>query len=373
MKPVSVTLVGSSPWDRDIHANDVNLRPAQALAECLGAPYNVIVPAGDAAPGFVDLDPVRLYRVRGGSRPAFLRAARRTIDHGSPARADVLMSSDPLAAGAVELSRTRWTIPHIMQVQGDVLDPGPEYGGALKRVALALVSRVAVRRASAVRVVSAGLRDRAERFTRRPVAYVPSRVDTRLFLPAPDSCPKPIHMVMIGSLVQRKNHVTVLRAWPQVLTAVPDARLIILGDGPARSELRDLILDLRIDRHVELRGSVHQAEVVSVLQQARAVAHPAWSEGQPRAVLEAMACGLPVLCSDISAHREIVGPQVGRLLAPASVHDWAEAIIALLTDTERALQMGRDARRHVSEHHDFDLMIRCFADFIQDVAAGERT
>ncbi|WP_406313517.1 glycosyltransferase family 4 protein [Streptosporangium sp. NBC_01639] len=373
MKPVSVTLVGSSPWDRDIQVNDVNLRPARALAERLDAPYNVIVPAGDAEPGFVDLDPVRLYRVRGDSRLGFLQAARRTIDHGPTARSDVLMSSDPLAAVAAELSHTRRFTPHIMQVQGDILDPGHEYGGTLKRMALALVSRAAVRRASGVRVVSDGLRERAERFTRRPVAYVPSRVDTKLFFPAPDSYPKPIHLVMIGSLVRRKNHVTVLRAWPAVLEAVPGARLVILGEGPTRSELRDLIFDLHIEQHVELRGPVPQTEVVSVLQQAHAVAHPAWSEGQPRAVLEAMACGLPVLCSDISAHREIVRPHVGRLLAAASVHDWAEAISTLLTDPERARQMGRDARRYVSEHHDFDLMINRFADFIQSVSAGERT
>lgn len=117
MKPVSVTLVGSSPWDRDIQVNDVNLRPARALAERLDAPYNVIVPAGDAEPGFVDLDPVRLYRVRGDSRLGFLQAARRTIDHGPTARSDVLMSSDPLAAVAAELSHTRRITPHIMQVQ----------------------------------------------------------------------------------------------------------------------------------------------------------------------------------------------------------------------------------------------------------------
>ncbi|MDP9866840.1 MULTISPECIES: glycosyltransferase family 4 protein [Streptosporangium] len=371
MKPVSVTLVGSSPWAHDLHADDVNLRPALALAERLGAPYNVIVPAGGAAAGFVDLDPVRLYRVPDGSRPVLLREARHVIDHGLRARGDVLMSSDPLAAVAAELSRTRRTTPHIVQIQGDVLDPGPEYGGPLKRAALAVVSRAAVRRASAVRVVRRGLRERAQRLTRRPVIHVASRVDTRMFVPAPAPCLKPIHTVMVGSLLHLKNHATVLRAWPRVLENVPDARLVVLGEGPARSQLLGQARALGVEDHVELRGAVPQAEVVSVLQHARVLAHPSWSEGQPRAVLEAMACGLPVLCSDIPAHREIVGPEAGRLLAPAQARDWAEAITTLLTDTERARQMGNGARRYVSEHHDFELMIDRFADFIQGVVAED--
>lgn len=371
MKPVSVTLVGSSPWGHDLHADDINLRPALALAERLGAPYNVIVPAGAATPGFVDLDPVRLYRVPAGSRPAFLREARHMIDHGLRARGDVLMSSDPLAAVAAELSRTRRTTPHIVQIQGDVLDPGHEYGGPLKRAALAVVSRTAVRRASAVRVVRQGLRERAQRLTRRPVVHVASRVDTRMFAPAPAPCLKPVHTVMVGSLLHLKNHATVLRAWPHVLEAVPDARLVVLGEGPARSQLLGLIRALGVEHHVELRGTVPQAEVVSVLQRAQVFAHPSWSEGQPRAVLEAMACGLPVLCSDIPAHREIVRPEAGRLLAPAQARDWAEAVTTLLTDTGRARQLGNGARRYVSEHHDFELMIDRFADFIQDVAAED--
>jgi glycosyltransferase involved in cell wall biosynthesis len=373
VKPLSVTLVGSSPWNRDLHANDVNLRAAMALADRLGGTYNVIVPAGNADPGPVDLEPVRLYRLDCASRWAFIQKARHMIDHGIPVPADILMSSDPLAAIAAELSRTSRNTPHILQIQGDVLDPGREYGGPLRRAGLALASRAAVRRASAVRVVSEGLRGRVQRLTPCPVAYVPSRVDTQLFSPPPASFLKPIHTVMVGSLVPRKNHTTIIRAWPRVLNTVPDARLVILGDGPARSQLGELIRAYGIERHVELRGPVPQTEIVSILQQARTFAHPAWSEGQPRAVLEAMACGLPVLCSDIPAHREIVHRQTGRLLATAEVREWAEAITAMLTDAAGSREMGGEARRYVKEHHDFQRMINHFADFIRSVATEDVT
>jgi glycosyltransferase involved in cell wall biosynthesis len=368
VKTISVALVGSSPWNRELRADDGDLRSARALAECLGGTYSVIVPSGGAAPGFTDLGAVHLYRVAGHSRPTFLRAARRTIDHGLPRRCDILLSSDPLAAVAAELSRSRAVTPHIVQIQGDVLDPGPTYGSALKRVGLALVSRAAVRRASAVRVVREGLRQRAERLTRRPVAYVPCRVDTRFFSPPEDGSPRPVHAVMVGSLLPLKNHATVVRAWPYVLDRFPEAKLVVLGEGPERPRLHGLIHDLGVERHVDLRGAVPREEVVSTLRQARLIAHPSWTEGQPRAVLEAMACGLPVLCSDIPAHGEIVRPATGALLAPGAVREWADAIISMLADPERVLLASAAARRYAAEHHDFDRMIEMFADFIRDIA-----
>ncbi|MCA2229192.1 glycosyltransferase family 4 protein [Nonomuraea aurantiaca] len=373
MRPVSVTLVVSSPWTRDLRADDGDLRSARALAERLGGPYSVIVPSGAAEPGFTELGAVHLYRVPDLSRPAFLRAARHTIDHGLPRFCDVLLSSDPLAAVAVELSRTRTRTPHIVQIQGDVLDPGPAYGGVVKRAGLALVSRAAVRRATAVRAVRQGIKRRAEQWTRRPVAYIPSRVDTRFFAPSAAPGLRPIHAVMVGNLLPVKNHASVIRAWPHVVDRVPGARLVVLGEGSERPRLQSLINDLGVGDHVELRGSVPRDEVVRTFGQARLAVHPSWSEGQPRAVLEAMSCGLPMLCSDIPAHREIIRPETGALLTPGDVRGWAESIVSLLADPERAWSTGAAGRRYVAEHHDFDVMIDMFAGFIRDIAMSAGT
>ncbi|GAA3255645.1 glycosyltransferase family 4 protein [Nonomuraea helvata] len=373
MRPISVTLVVSSPWKRDLRPDDGDLRSARALAERLGGPYSVIVPSGGAEPGFTDLGSVHLYRVPGRSRPAFLRAARRAVDHGLPRSSDILLSSDPLAAVAVELSRTRARTPHIVQIQGDVLDPGPAYGGVVKRAGLALVSRAAVRRATAVRAVRQGIKRRAEQWTRSPVACIPSRVDTRFFAPPAVPGPRPIHTAMVGNLLPVKNHATVLRAWPHVLGRVPGARLVVLGEGPERPRLQRLINDLGIEDHVELRGSVPRDEVVHTFRQTRLAVHPSWSEGLPRAVLEAMSCGLPVLCSDIPAHQEIIRPETGALLAPGVVREWAEGIVSFLADPERAWSAGAAGQRYVAEHHDFDVMIDMFADFIRDIAMRPRT
>ncbi|ETK33482.1 glycosyltransferase [Microbispora sp. ATCC PTA-5024] len=154
MIPVSVAVVGSNP----VAPDDPNIEMGRGLAERLGGRYDLVVPAGPADAGLVDLHPVRLHRVAARGRLGYLLAARRTLDRIAPAKRQVLMSSNPLAALVVEGSALRATVPHIFHVQGEIVRPGPEYGGPLKRLALGAVTRMAVRRASGVRVVSDGLR-----------------------------------------------------------------------------------------------------------------------------------------------------------------------------------------------------------------------
>jgi len=385
---VSVILVGSSPWRPLLTPDDLNLRPALALARRLGGRYDVVVPQGGAPVGDVDLGAVRLHRVPDRDRLTFLLAARRAVDRAAAAGPGaaasdgsngrrILISSDPLAALAIETSRARSTMPHLVQIQGEVLKPGPEYGGRLKRISLGAVARFAVRRANGVRVVSDVLRAAVAGMCDTPVAMIGSRVDTALFAPTPGALQdrsvagggdRP-YAIMVGALAARKNHTTVVHAWRAVLDAVPGARLVILGEGDRRPVLEVLIDRLGLGDDIELAGAVDHPDVVRRLAGARCLLHPSWSEGQPRAVLEAMASGVPVICSDIPEHRELVTADVGRLVPTDDPAAWAAAVIRLLGDPS-AGAMGDRARRLVVDRHDYDASIDRFADFIRQVAAA---
>ncbi|MGI5156877.1 glycosyltransferase family 4 protein [Microbispora sp. CA-102843] len=369
MSPLSVLVVGASAWRAGPPRDDPNVRTAQALADRLGGRYDIVCPCGDAAPGTIDLGAVRVHRVRTARRAAFVPAARRVVDGVAASGTHVLMSSDPLAALAVESSRARRALPHIFQVQGEILSPGPEYGGRLKRLGIALATRSAVRRATAVRVVREGMRPIVESLTSRPVVYLGSRVDTRLFTPQAGGERASVAAVMVGGLLPVKNHLTVVRAWQRVAAAFPDARLLLLGEGPCRPELETAIGELGLRDHVELRGAVPHRQVAALLRTAGCLLHPSWSEGQPRAVLEAMACGLPVICSDITAHREIAVPPAARLVAPGDVGGWAEAVSRLLADPAAAAAAGRHGREFVTAHHDFETQMDRYAELILSVAA----
>jgi glycosyltransferase involved in cell wall biosynthesis len=353
---VSVVVVSSSPLGDDDPVLDTGL----GLAARLGGRYDIVVPASGDATGPLDRDPVYLHRFNAPDRLRYLAAARRAVDRVSPAAGAVLMSSDPLAAVAVELSAARRRLPHLFQVQGEVVRPGPEYGSRLKRLTLGAATRAALRRASGVRVVSDGLRTAVAPWVSGPLAAIGSRVDTSRFRPDADA--SGCTVLMAGSLLPVKNHAVVCRGWPDVVAAVPGARLVIAGAGPLKPFVSN--------DSVTLAGRVPPGAMPALLAGARCLAHPSWSEGRPRAVLEAMACGVPVLCSDIPAHREIVTPAVGRLLPPDDPRAWAAAIVAVLQDAEGAAAMGRAARDRAVERFEQEANLDEYASFIHRVAAS---
>jgi glycosyltransferase involved in cell wall biosynthesis len=384
--PLSVVVVGSSPWNDELTDDDLNLRVALTLADRLGGRYDVIVPSGTAGPERLDRDPVYLHRLAARTRLGFLVAAHRALNRVVMTQPQVLMSSDPFAALVIESSRARRSLPHIVHIQGEVLTPGGEYGGWLKRRALSTASRSAVRRASAVRVVSESLRDAVTPMTKSPVAFLGNRVDTRMFAPRPAGrlsgtvtgrmAPAEVveaDAVMVGSLIDVKNHATIVRAWSRIVREFPRARLLIVGDGPCRRQLTALADALALQSNVEVRGAVPHRQVADLLRTAGCLVHPSWSEGQPRAVLEGMACGLPVICSDIPAHREIVPATVGRLVAPGDVDGWAARITAILRDPAGAAEMGRHGRALAAERHDFTMSIDRCAEFVRAVTARHWT
>jgi glycosyltransferase involved in cell wall biosynthesis len=202
-----------------------------------------------------------------------------------------------------------------------------------------------------------------------------SRVDTRLFHPDAAGAlhgGSVVDAVMVGGLEDVKNHITVLRAWPGVVAEAPGARLLIVGEGRWRRRLETEAAALGVRGLVELRGRVPHALVPALLASARCLVHPSWSEGQPRAVLEGMACGLPVVCSDIPAHREIVPPRAGRLVPPADVRGFAAAIAKVLRDPAAAAEMGAHGRLLAARNHDHVTGLDRYADFIRAVAASHR-
>lgn len=121
-------------------------------------------------------------------------------------------------------------------------------------------------------------------------------------------------VVAIGRLTREKGFDTLLRAVPAIQAVRPDARVVILGDGPYRDDLLRQRGQLGLDDSVALPGFVD--DVGAVLEQADVLAAPSHIEGLPMAVIEAMAWGLPVVVSDIPGHRDLVPDESTGLTVP---------------------------------------------------------
>lgn len=165
----------------------------------------------------------------------------------------------------------------------------------------------------------------------------------------------PFTVLTVGRLIELKQPLVVLRAWQQ---SGSPGRLVYVGDGP----LREHVLAASA-AGVELAGLVPRERVYAYLKAADLFVSASRIEGLPVAVIEAMACGLPVILSDIPPHREIAADTEGVVLVPlgdAAAMGQAITRLRALPAAERA-RLGQQCRRAVERGFSLAAMHRGYA------------
>lgn len=185
------------------------------------------------------------------------------------------------------------------------------------------------------------------------VRVIANGVDARRFQPVERPSNGVFRIACVGRLVFNKGPQFLIEAAPQVLRARPDAEFILLGDGPLRARLEERARDLNISERVYFLGT--RPDVAPILQSCDVLVRPSLLEGMPLAVLEAMACGLPVVATPVSGTTELVkGGQNGLLVRPADPDDLAGAILRLAEDEPLRKAQGRRGRWLVKHGYSWD-------------------
>jgi glycosyltransferase involved in cell wall biosynthesis len=168
--------------------------------------------------------------------------------------------------------------------------------------------------------------------------------------------------VCVGRLCRQKGQDVLLRAWHTVVRTVPDARLVLVGDGPDRDRLR-----AAAPASVVFAGAV--ADASPWYQAADLVVLPSRWEGMALAPLEAMACGRPVVVTDVDGARESLPSAFAArcLVPPEDSEALAAAVGALLLDPPLRASLGDRGRRHVLSLHDVRHTARAVADVYRDL------
>jgi glycosyltransferase involved in cell wall biosynthesis len=179
---------------------------------------------------------------------------------------------------------------------------------------------------------------------------VENGVDLDAFASGPDDMPADLAVppgapvaAIVGALRGRKGHAVAMAAWPTILERIPDAHLLIVGDGPEWERLHELAGRLGISDRVRFAGT--RTDVARLVRACALVLLPSEHEALPTTLIEAAACGRPAIASDVDGVPEVLSDGETGLLVP--VHDAAAlagAAIELLGDVARRQAMGRNAR-----------------------------
>jgi glycosyltransferase involved in cell wall biosynthesis len=157
-----------------------------------------------------------------------------------------------------------------------------------------------------------------------------------------------------------------LQAFRTVRESVPGTCLVIAGDGPEASSLHTLASDLGLRDSVRFLGRRLDVEVV--LPAFDIFVMSSLSEGFPNAVLEAMACGVPVIATSVGGIRELVIPEVtGRLVQPDNAGELAEAMIRTSENPSMRSEFSRNARRYVEENFRFETIANQLKDMYRQI------
>jgi len=213
------------------------------------------------------------------------------------------------------------------------------------------------RDAAAMVVVSHDMFEHVKRLTGSGdrIVYNSCGVDVEQFVPTDPSRNSPL-FVGVGRFVDKKAPYLTVTAFAETLRACPQARLILVGDGPLVDCCRQLSRALGIADSVTFPGTLDHAAVQRLLTTARAfVQHSVTatngdSEGTPVAVLEAAATALPVVSTRHGGIKDVVvHGETGFLVAERDVHGMAQYMMRLANDPEEAAAIGRQARQRIVE------------------------
>ncbi len=167
------------------------------------------------------------------------------------------------------------------------------------------------------------------------ICVIRNGVDLEMFRPVDRATARralgvaPPVLATVGNLIPLKAQDLIVRALPML----PGATLLIVGDGPAAPGLQALAADLGVADRVRFLGRLPQADLCTVYAAADVSVLASRSEGLANVLLESMACGTPVVASDVGGNAEAVeSADAGRLLAERSPEAIAEAVAALLAD-----------------------------------------
>ncbi|MBV8843540.1 MAG: glycosyltransferase [Bryobacterales bacterium] len=205
---------------------------------------------------------------------------------------------------------------------------------------------------------------------RHKVQLIPTGVDVEHYRPRNGPAAREgVVFGYLGGLRPEKNLMLLIRSFSKA--AVPNSKLILAGEGPCRAELTALVSELGIAGRVEFAG--HQADPAAFLRRLDVFAMSSVTEQVSNAQLEAMASGLPVICTDVGDSRELLGESAPGCVAPSNDEPaYTQALRQIGKDPNRRSMLGAANRERTVRCYSKERMVEEYRTLIEGAIVANK-
>ena len=201
-------------------------------------------------------------------------------------------------------------------------------------------------------------------------------VDQQKFFPASDSVREPI-VLFVGWIAESKGVFDLLAAWERVAVACPHVELWIVGPDRTRGQFVREVRARGWEGRIKLTGLLPSHDVANLMRQAQILCLPSHGEGTPNCVMEALACGLPVVATRVGGIPDIVeDKKSGILVDKGDVQGLSAALVSLLRDSQERIRMGEAAytfaRRYLDARINVMRLVQLYQELISNHSVGRR-
>lgn len=193
-------------------------------------------------------------------------------------------------------------------------------------------------------------------YNKKKVTVIPNGIDLAIYYPQVNTNTKEFIIGMQSRLVKIKDHITLLKAFALIkkskIGLTQTLKLKIAGEGETELQLKRLAVDLNIQDYVEFTGNLIEKDLVKFLQSLHLYVHASFGETMSTAIMQAMACGLPIIASDVKGINNMIIPNKTGILVPVNNEELlADATKITIENYPVARELGVNANLFAKENY----------------------
>ncbi|EOS20476.1 hypothetical protein C804_06321 [Lachnospiraceae bacterium A4] len=305
-----------------------------------------------------------------------LSAWKAAVQIAENGRYDTCLVFFGIPSGPIALHlKFKYHMPYIVRFGGGDI-PGAQKRFRLVYTILSPFIRNIWKNADYLVANSEGLCLRAQKFEYRyRIDIIENGVDSQFFVPG--GIPRnndEVRILFVSRLIEGKGLQFLIPKMNSIQEKVyqktgKKVRLVIVGDGPYRQALESMVRETSTGGCVQFEGRRDREEVRLYYQNADVFVLPSLSEGMPNVVLEAMACGLPIVMTPCEGSRELVTDN-GYV---STIEEFPRSLVRLCTDSDLRLRMGRNSLHRIKEHFQWEYIAMRYMEILGETIHERQT